>query len=140
MNDTRKQYQSSHIYQHLKIAHPDLIGKPGWENKFRFEMVEKHTSAFSHRLAEALLMKTSTAVIMNLKDEYSRCLIPDEPLSDREWKEGDPQRESALITYPARGKVEVKVGDKSVPNIPKKRPRATVTKFKKIKYKRKSKN
>ena len=40
-------------------------------------------------------MKNSKAIILNLKDEYTRCIIPDLKLEDRGWNLEGTQRDSA---------------------------------------------
>ena len=70
----------SHINKHIKVAHPELHIIP---NQFRFDVIQQHRGAFYWQLSKAILMKNSNAIILNLKDEYSRCKIPDFTLGER---------------------------------------------------------
>ena len=47
-------------------------------------------------------MKSSTAVIMNDRDGYTRCVIPNLPMGDRTWIPGEPQRLSAVTNVEPR--------------------------------------
>ena len=83
--------------EHMRIAHPGE--KKNYEDIFRFEVLSNFKSAFSRQLGEAILMKNSGSIIMNLKEEYSRCIVPDINLGERGWREGGaPQRESAKFS------------------------------------------
>ena len=68
MQDARNLKQSNHFHMHLTRAHPDWVNKK-WEDFFGFEVKEAHINAFSMQLAEALEMKNTKSVVMNLKDE-----------------------------------------------------------------------
>ena len=69
IQDARNLKQSSHFHMHLSRAHPDWVNK-NWEDFFGFEVEEAHINAFNMQLAEALEMKNTKSVVMNLKDEY----------------------------------------------------------------------
>ena len=129
--------QSSHIYAHLTKAHPDKVKKK-WQDYFRFEVKQMHRSAFNRQLSEALEIKNSKAVIMNLKEEYVRCLIPDIPLRDRGWIEGGPQRpETKTDDTPRLKKVVLTDVDKSKDTKKStRRERMTTTIFTRVKRKR----
>ena len=60
-------------------------------------------------------MKNRSYVVLNLKDEYSRCMIPDVTLGDRGWKVDGPQRETARFEGEPRMRVRVfdKTDDRS---------------------------
>ena len=78
------------MHVHLQTAHPGE--SKDFERIFRFDVEESYQSAFTRQLGEAVKMKNSGAVILNLKEEYSRCIIPDVGLGERGWKEwGDPR-------------------------------------------------
>ena len=69
---------------------------------FRLEVEETHKNAFNHQLAEAVMMKNSISIVLNMRDEYARCLIPDIPLVDRGRVEGGPQRQEAVTNKSPR--------------------------------------
>ena len=93
-----------------------MVDKPEWKDKFRFQMVEQHKTAFTRQLSECLRMKNSPAIIMNLKYEYTGCVIPDLPLSDRGWIKEGPQRQSAKIDYPQKSDYQDKIQKKQAYN------------------------
>ena len=92
LTDANAKKSSSHMHQHMIMAHPGITE---YDRVFRFDVVEAHSSAFTRQLAEAIQMKNSQAVMLNLKDECTRCIIPDIKLEDRGWKVGGPQRKSS---------------------------------------------
>ena len=72
-------------------AHPD-VQDVKIEESFRFDVIQKHRTAFNRQLSEVLAMKASNCYVMNLKDEYTRCVIPDVNLTDREWQDQHDDR------------------------------------------------
>ena len=54
------------MHQHVIRAH---LGIEDYKSVLRFEVIEKHQTAFSRQLAEAINMKNKKAVILNLKDD-----------------------------------------------------------------------
>ena len=80
------------MYIHQNLVHPS---NSQFESMFRFDILERHPTAFSRQLGEAVIMKNSIAVILNSKDEYNRCIVPDISLKDRGWNEGVFQRQYA---------------------------------------------
>ena len=89
MRDALGEKESSHIFSNLKLAHPECIAQD-WNNKFRLEVESAHRTTFERQLAEAVRQKNTSSVLMNNKDEYVRCLVPDIPLQDRAWVMGAP--------------------------------------------------
>ena len=85
----------SHMHVHMTRFHPGIAGN--FKDIFKFQVVEKFKSAFNRQLEEPINMKNCPGISMNLREEYSRCMIPDVILSDRGWQETGPQRESANI-------------------------------------------
>ena len=72
------------MHVHKEKAHPE--DDMAFQEMFRFRVEMTHTSSFNRQLSEAVLMKNSKSIILNLKGEYSRCLIPDIHLNDRKPK------------------------------------------------------
>ena len=59
---------------------------------------------------ETVRMKNTKAVILNSKDEYQRCIVPDIPLTDRGWIIGGPQRpEARTDSTPKQREVRLKL-------------------------------
>ena len=109
MTDAMQKKKTSHIYQHLKIAHPEWL-EMDWNNMFRFEVESANKSAFDRQLREAVRMKNTQAVVLNSKDEYQRCIVPDIPLTDRGWVAGGPQRpEARTDSTPKQREVRLKL-------------------------------
>ena len=81
------------------------------------------------------MMKRSKCINLNLKDEYTRCMIPDVTLGDISWQVDGRQRECAKIDYAPRRReenlstvhnVEILLTDRQTNG---KRTRMTRTKF-----------
>ena len=85
---TREKTTKSHMYIHQQLAHKD---NEDFASMFRFYKVDKHPTAFTRQLAEAIYMKSSSCIVLNLKDEYTRCMIPNVTLGDRGWNVDGPQ-------------------------------------------------
>ena len=56
-------------------------------------------------------MKSSDCIVLNLKDEYSRCMIPDITLGDRGWNIDKPQRQTAK--FEGKPRIRVRGVDKT---------------------------
>ena len=89
VKDADNKLSRSHIFQHIRLAHRELEYV---RNIFRFDIVKQHRSAFYRQLSESIIMKNSKSITLNLKDAYSRCIIPDIKLGERGWREVGPQR------------------------------------------------
>ena len=74
--DAVKSKTRSHIHQHMTKVHPE-ISIEEYHALSRFEVVQGHTTAFRRQLHEVVRMKKAPCIILNLKDEYTRCCIPD---------------------------------------------------------------
>ena len=120
---------------HKVRAHPEDQGD--LSEMFRFKIEMKHKSAFARQLSEAVYMKNSPSVILNLKDEYSRCLVPDIPLGDRGWNDEGEQRSSAKTDREPLERTTA-FEAKQIVRIPIRSTRCTKTVFKKT-TKRKNK-
>ena len=78
----------------MGLAHPGE--KKPYREVFRFEVEGHYQTAFSRQLGEAVRMKNSRSIILNRKEDYSRCIVPDLGLHDRGWREdGRPKRDTA---------------------------------------------
>ena len=91
LNNARGIKQFSHIWGHILKAHPDYQGAD-LRRHFRFDVVKNHRTAFERELSEVLWIKQSRGYVLNLKDKYTRCVIPDMKLVDRQWCEEVPER------------------------------------------------
>ena len=67
MTDAMQKKKTSHIYQHLKIAHPEWL-EMDWNNMFRFEVEMRHKTSVWRQVSNAIFMKNSPS-ILNLKEE-----------------------------------------------------------------------
>ena len=74
----------SHIALHLAEDHPELL-QEAWSvekvlNWFQFRVKEQHMTALRRQLREALALqedrKNPSIKVLNLKLEYTRCIIP----------------------------------------------------------------
>ena len=81
---------TSHIFQHIISKHQE--GIRDIKGSFKFEVVEKHRSAFGRQIAEFILIKNSKVPVMNNKYMYNRCIIPELMIKDsNEWKTREDQ-------------------------------------------------
>ena len=94
LQDAKDKVSSSHVYAHQQMVHPN---RQDFNNMFRFDVIGRHQTSFIGQLAEATVMKNSQSVVLNLKDEYTRCIIPDITLGDRGWQIGGPQRPTSRL-------------------------------------------
>ena len=85
--DALSNKELSHISQYLSAQHPEHP-KPddpqGVADLFEVKIVKKHKSAMTRQLHEALTITKSTGIVLNQKDEYSRCIIPE--MEMRGWR------------------------------------------------------
>ena len=104
ISDADRKLTRSHIYQQIKVAHPNLK-LHDIPNQFRFKVTAQHKGAFYRQISEAVIMNNSKAIILNLKDEYSRCIVPDFKLGERWWREEGQQRECTKTVERPRERV-----------------------------------
>ena len=60
LEDPKSKSSRSHIYHHLQQTNPELLNNKERENLFRFQVVQKHISAFSRQLSECIQMKKAS--------------------------------------------------------------------------------
>ena len=104
---------------------------------FRFDKVKSHQTAFSRQLSEVIAMKKGDCIIMNLKDEYSRCCIPDYPQGERRWPEGGVIPNHAKTDRNPRLRIECREPEVSNDKIDSRRKRQKKISFVRKVYKKK---
>ena len=80
VGDARRDDPKSHMLQHLRAEHPELIGGETSTHKhFRMKILRQHNKPLGRLLHEALKIGNEIArgkKILNNLEEYSRCFIP----------------------------------------------------------------
>ena len=80
MGDARREDPRSHMLQHLRNEHPELIdGEVSTHKHFRMKILRQHNKPLGRLLHEALRIGNEIArgkKILNNLEEYSRCFIP----------------------------------------------------------------
>ena len=64
---------------HMLTAHPTHQPPESVQSaaeKFKFKVVRVHKTALSRQLHEAMTIGKAEGVILNSKEEYTRCIIP----------------------------------------------------------------
>ena len=64
----------SHRREHLESMHPEVDSRD--TGLFNIRVIKVHTSALSRMVHESILVRQGEGVILNLKEEYSRTLMP----------------------------------------------------------------
>ena len=76
-----KVIKTSHIKQHLDKHHKGV--KVNLRESFQFEVVSQIKGAMNRQIAEVLLIKNSKSQLMNDRDMYTRCILPEIPKMQR---------------------------------------------------------
>ena len=79
----------SHMREHIRDKHPEA-DKPGpAENWFSMEVHKRYSTALERQLGEALCIARAGGMdsenVMNRRDEYNRCMVPELQVEER-WK------------------------------------------------------
>ena len=97
--DLEAHRETGHMVKHLKERHPTIdLSNPDnriAEKYFTMKLHKKFRSAMDRQLGEALSISRAGGMesegVMNSKDEYSRCIVPEIEISSG-WKKWTPPR------------------------------------------------
>ena len=137
MSEAVRGKQGSHNHQHMTRVHPE-IDKSEYYQFCRFEVQQKHTSAFRRQLHEVVALKRAPCIVLNLRDEYTRCCTPDVPLDTKRWPEDGVIPDYAKTTDTPRKKSPPEKPENEVENGGRLRlsKRMVMISFKRIKRKK----
>ena len=74
--------------------HP--LGISNLRESFKFEVISQHRSAFNRQISEAIDIKNSEYPLMNNKDQYNHCIIPEITRGERGWVIGETQESKEI--------------------------------------------
>ena len=91
VSDFNKQREGSHMIKHLESKHQgEGVGDPA-QGSFKMKVHRKYRSPLERQLGEALNIAKAGGAgatgVMNQKEEYSRCVVPELEVSEG-WRDG----------------------------------------------------
>ena len=109
--------RGGHMETHLIEKHPNIcLADPKnrqAETNFTFKIHQKHKSALDRQLGEAITIARHGGMgsdqVMNRKDEFSRCLIPEIEMKDRNTQIGQKKNEHKRSREPENDENEENV-------------------------------